>query len=302
MCLYPTKIENPRYRKRSDVHPAIKYVTAKCGKCIECRQARAREWQQRLYEECEDTKWPHSFITLTVRDDVAKEFGIDYTGPRKESELPELYKKENLMIKKLTQRWRLKCNKNNIKQRHFFVTEHGETRTERIHIHGILWAEDLKKAAGQWTYGIADVGEMRDATIPYIVKYMYKEQTGHPDYKSIILTTPGIGKGYIQRKGLANRWKGEKTDFTYRLPSGRRVALCDYYMKKLYKRWQLESRRIQMSKKGLRWVRGLEYHITNPEEEYFYIKKMSYEQKKHPINFEKSKTHSNFVLSIKYDE
>lgn len=296
MCLFPVSIENPRYRKRQDVHPAVKYVTAKCGKCIECRQARAREWQQRLYEECIDTKTPHAFVTLTIDNATALEFGIDYTESVPKDGLLDLYERENIMVKKLVQRWRLRCNKKGIKQRHFFITEHGETRSERIHLHGILWAADLQEVAEQWKAGIADVGEMRDSTIPYIVKYMHKEQAGHPDYKSIVLTTPGIGKGYCRRKGYVNRWRSEKTDFTYRLPNGRRVALCEYYMKKLYKKWQLEARRILLSREGKRWVRGLEYCVRNGQSERNYVQKLVFEQKKHPVAWKKEKSNINFAL------
>lgn len=290
MCLFPTSIENPRYKKRDDVHPAIKYVTAKCGKCIECRQARAREWQQRLYEECKSNDTSHSFITLTVDNATALEFGIDYEKSIPKTELLDLYEKENTMMKALVKRWRLKCNKKGLKQQHFFITEHGETSTERIHIHGIIWGADLKRLAKEWTYGISDVGEMRDSTIPYIVKYMHKEQTGHPDYRPIVLTTPGIGKAYIEKNRQAHKWNGDKTNFAYRLPNGRKIALCDYYMKKLFKRYQLEYRRIQMNTKGERWVRGLEYRIKDPQEERNYVQKMMYEQKKHRINLENPKT------------
>lgn len=284
MCLFPSSILNKRYGARSNAHPALKYVTAKCGVCIECRQQRAREWQQRLHEEVRGGKYKNpKFITLTVDNETAAKYGIDYEGkqPKGSEEKKKLYEKEHTMMKDLVRKWRLKCNKGKIKQVHFFVTEHGETSTERIHIHGILWG-DVEKAMEKWSAGFADIGEMRDSTIPYVVKYMYKQSSEHPDYKSIVLTTPGIGKCYVEqakRCGI-NTFKAGKENYVYILPNGRKIALCEYYMKKLLTDGQREHRRKLLWKKGKRWVRGLEYDIQNNNRAY--VIKIQQEQERQP--------------------
>lgn len=284
MCLFYSTIENPRYKERQETHPALKYVTAKCGLCIECRQARAREWQQRLEAEMErNDGLPHTFVTLTISDEVAESFGIDYSKgwPEDHQQREEMFQKENRMVKELVKKWRKACDKAQSKQRHFLITEHGETRTERIHMHGILWGEDIQGLAEKWKFGIADVGEMRDSTIGYVVKYIHKAQEYFGDYKPVVLATPGIGRCYIDTHKEEHRWKGRSTNFLYRLKSGAKVALCDYYMHKLFTRQQLEMRRMWIWKEGTRWVRGIEYMTNNVQEYNRMIEKITYEQKKY---------------------
>lgn len=284
MCLYPTTLVNPKY-KNQKINPAIKYVTAKCGKCIECRQAKAREWQQRLEAECENNKQPHAFITLTVSNETALKYGIDYTKENPTTE--EFYEKENSMIKKEVQKWRHKCEKNGLKKKQFLITEHGEDNSYRIHVHGIIWSNQIKDVVEKWKAGRTDIGTIRDSTISYIVKYIHKTPERHKNYKSIILVSPGIGNSYTKSaNAYRNRWRGDQTDFTYRLKNGTKIALCDYYMKKLYTENQLLQRRIKINEEGKRWVFKLEYNIRESKQYKNYIEKLAYEQKKHPRNLE----------------
>ena len=52
MCLYPKLIKNKKYlpnKKNNWNPPKIKdprtaYITAACGKCLECRKQKQREW------------------------------------------------------------------------------------------------------------------------------------------------------------------------------------------------------------------------------------------------------------------
>ena len=71
MCLYPKLIRNRKYsvtKKNSGNVPELKdpralWVPVGCGRCIECRKQKAREWQTRLSEEI---KTSHGyFVTLT---------------------------------------------------------------------------------------------------------------------------------------------------------------------------------------------------------------------------------------------
>lgn len=302
MCLYPQTIRNPRYKGK--IAPkGLGSVTIKCGVCIECRQARAREWQQRIEQEVRNpnnSSFVHRFVTFTVSDETAADFGIDYTTSstiETEEAAAELYQKENEMMKTLVSRWRRKCQKRGIKQKHFFITEHGKTRTERIHIHGIIWfepqqQEELEK---NWPWGFMDIGDFRDSTVPYIVKYIHKIQEGHPTYKAIVLTTPGIGKCYVEkaRSNGINKWKEEDTDMSYRRKDGTRVALCDYYKRKLFSQEELERYRTFLNKTGRRWVRRIEYDLRQPSQREAYGKKLVQEQEKQPSflrpSFAKSK-------------
>ena len=59
MCLYPRLIENRKYKRNKkngwSVPPIndqrVRYVPVGCGKCMECRKQKAREWQVRLQED-----------------------------------------------------------------------------------------------------------------------------------------------------------------------------------------------------------------------------------------------------------
>ena len=64
MCLYPRIIKNKKYvanKKNKGIIPQVKdkrvlYVPVSCGKCMECRRAKAREYSVRLQEEIRHNK------------------------------------------------------------------------------------------------------------------------------------------------------------------------------------------------------------------------------------------------------
>lgn len=284
MCLYFSTIENPRYKKTGTPNYYLKYVTIKCGECIECRQARAREWQQRLDAELRfgDKRKPF-FVTLTVSDETTLKYGIDYQNMHEEERLAkETYEKENEMMKDLVRKWRNKCEKDKIKKKQWLITEHGEDNSLRIHIHGIIWTDDIDKVKKAWTFGFMDIGEIRESTIGYLVKYIHKIPEFHKNYKSIVLCSPGIGKAYCERKQtkMRHKWKNEATNYKYKMPNGMELELCDYFKKKLFKIGQLEMRRKYISEKGQRWVKGISYDKYNDPLLRKMYEKLAYEQKK----------------------
>ena len=76
MCLYPKLIKNRRYvpnKKNGGVPPQcpderLLYVTAACGKCMECRKQNQRQWLVRMSEELR-TEPNAYFMTLTISDE-----------------------------------------------------------------------------------------------------------------------------------------------------------------------------------------------------------------------------------------
>ena len=87
MCLYPKLILNRKYlpnKKNGGTPPKcpderLKYVTAACGKCYECRKQKARGWLVRMEEELRHN--PNAiFITLTLEDkwykNIEKKYNI----------------------------------------------------------------------------------------------------------------------------------------------------------------------------------------------------------------------------------
>jgi len=77
MCLYPKIIKNRKYvvnkKNGGDVPQAtderVKWVSAGCGKCMECRKQKMREWQVRLSEEIRTQELPAWFVTMTYSDE-----------------------------------------------------------------------------------------------------------------------------------------------------------------------------------------------------------------------------------------
>ena len=82
MCLFPTIRHNKKYgvtAKNGGVIPAVHdtrvlYAPTKCGRCIECMKAKARDWQIRLTEEIKHDK-SGVFVTLTFKNEAITEIG-----------------------------------------------------------------------------------------------------------------------------------------------------------------------------------------------------------------------------------
>ena len=85
MCLYPKLIPNKRYlptKKNGGVPPIcpderLRYVTAACGDCYECRKQKQRQWIVRMSEENRQTPNAY-FLTLTIDDKSYKQLKQKY--------------------------------------------------------------------------------------------------------------------------------------------------------------------------------------------------------------------------------
>ena len=231
MCLYPKLIHNPKYRKtkkNGGIIPPIsdervKYVPIGCGNCIECRKQYARSWQIRLLEEIKKPIKGY-FITLTFSNESIAEL-IKNKGNKKRPELKhfEGYMLDNQLattaVHLFLGRWRKKFKTS---LRHWLITELGHNGTENIHLHGIVWTyEDFEEIRNLWQYGyVFPYGEhckknyVNEATVNYIIKYVTKVDDKHTLYKSIILTSPGIGNNY--KANEKHKYNGENTNKLYR--------------------------------------------------------------------------------------
>ena len=307
MCLYPRLLYNPKYKankKNGGCIPPVNdqrtlYVPVGCGVCIECRKQNARQWQLRLYEDIKEHK-NGKFITLTFSDEGFRkvwEDDIKYEVKLKKSKkkpkkprkpLTELkgYDLDNGIatraMRYFLERWRKEHKKS---LRHWMVTEIGGNNTERIHIHGIVWCDDLAKVEKHWGYGIVWKGKERqdgkienyvnERTVSYIVKYLTKIDEKHKAYKSIVLTSPGIGKYYIENpNSLKNKYNGTKTSETYRTTTGHKIALPIYWRNKIYTEEEREKLWIQKLDKEERWVCGERISVKNSDK--YYIELVKY--------------------------
>lgn len=271
MCLFGKYIKNKKYianKKNKGIIPEIKdkrteWVEVKCGKCIECVKQETNKWRVRMMEDIRHNK-NGIFVTMTFSNE-------EITKLYKEVKGITGYEKDNKVAKIAVRRFRERWRKEKGKSiRHWLVTELGQKNTEHLHIHGILWTNEKKEdIAKHWKYGKVDIGEKaNEETINYTVKYLHKKDSKHKEYKSIILTSPGIGAKYIERyDSKLNKYNGEKTKETYTTRTGHNIALPAYWKNKLYSEEEKERLWIQKLDKAEKWICGEKVN-TNNEEEY----------------------------------
>lgn len=305
MCLYPQLIFNPKYKanqKNGGVIPPLKdqkiaYVPIGCGDCMECRKRKAREWQTRLLEDIKQHK-NGKFITLTFSNEEytkliteSQERSNKSTAKRQIIDLTKLkgYELDNAVatkaIRLFTERWRKKYK---TALRHWFITELGHEGTENIHLHGIIWTnENWKTIQKIWNYGIIwpnpehkkIINYVNSKTVNYIIKYITKKDEIHKTYKSIVLTSKGIGANYTtSRNAKNNKYNNDDTNTTYRTDTGHKMAMPIYWRNKLYTEEQREQLWIQQIDKNTRWVCGEKIDISQSEQEYY--KTLKYHQER----------------------
>lgn len=279
MCLYPKLINNPKYRankKNGGVIPAVSdnrvlHVPIGCGNCIECRKQKKREWQIRLYEECEENK-NGVFVTLTFSNESIRELG-------KEIKNLDGYERDNaiatLAVRRFLERWRKKYKKS---VRHWLITELGHNGTENIHLHGIIWTDNKNEIDNIWKYGFTWVPKkdkkVGDRAVNYIIKYITKTDIKHSTYKPKILCSKGIGKGYLKKtQSKINKYNEKETKETYTTKQGYKIAMPIYYKNNIYTEEEREKLWIQKLDNNIRYVCGIEINMNeaNAEEKYFKI-------------------------------
>ena len=286
MCLYPRLINNRKYianKKNGGIIPAVYdkrvlVVPAGCGKCMECKKQKSREWQVRLQEEIRHSK-NGKFVTLTFSNESIKELSknIELKGYDLDNEIA------TLATRRFLERWRKKYKKS---VKHWLVTELGGNGTENIHMHGIIWTNESAETINKiWKYGYTWIGDknnggyVSEKTVNYITKYVTKTDIKHSEYNSKILCSPGIGKNYIEREdSKLNKYKSENTKETYTTRTGVKLALPIYYRNKIYNEEEREKLWIEKLDKNIRYVLGQKIDISNGDE--IYIKALKYAQEK----------------------
>lgn len=258
MCLYPTFIKNPKYKpnkKNKGKPPVCKdrrllYVPVKCGNCIECRKEKQREWRVRLEEELRSNFG--YFTTLTIDEEHLKKLEED-TGLKWEKNPNEIASKA---LRFFLERARKDIGKS---IKHWCVTELGG-QNDRIHLHGIFFGQ--KSAAlvkKHWKYGFVFIGGYCNSkSINYMTKYMLKVDIKHPTFKQIVLASPGVGTGYMNR--LDYLWQKQNYKninvATYTFRNGTKMAMPKYYKNKIFTERERERMWINNLNRGLLWIFG----------------------------------------------
>lgn len=283
MCLFPRLIENRKYRatkKNGGVIPAIKdhrtrYVPIGCQTCIECRKQKAREWMARLQEDIKVNK-NAKFITLTFSTESIVKLC------KEDEKLSTLkgYDLDNGLCVRATrlflERWRKKYKRS---LRHWFVTELGSNQTEHVHIHGIVWTDNLFDVEKLWGYGYVWIGNnvngklenyVNARTVNYITKYVTKMDEKHLNYKPIILTSPGIGNSYTKTGDYrSNKFAKLRTNEAYRTSTGHKISLPIYWRNKIYNEDEREQLWVQKLDRMERYVCGEKVSVADNEDTYF---------------------------------
>lgn len=283
MCLYPKLIKNPKYKankKNGGNIPAVldervKLVPVGCQKCIECRKQKARGWMIRLLEDIKTNK-NGKFITLTFAPEELKKLNDECEGYG--------YEKDNniatLSVRRFLERWRKEFKKS---VRHWLITELGQTATEHLHLHGIIWTDDVKAIHKHWKYGNVWSGYKKNgknenyvnaSTVNYITKYITKQDTLHKNYQSKILCSKGIGNNYTNTvQSKSNKFKDTSTEECYRTEKGYKIAMPNYWRNKIYTDDEREKLWLQKLDKNERWICGEKISADNEDE---YMKLLEY--------------------------
>lgn len=261
MCLFPNFIRNRRYNATKKngfqppslegVDPRTLLVPIGCGKCIECKKQRARQWQVRLNEEAKN--WIYKYcVTLTFSNEELEQLC-------KETNLTELNAVATKAVRRFLERWR-KIHKKSIC--HWLTTELGHQNTERIHLHGVMFSNELyteEYIQNIWKYGHIRIGQWLGLkTINYLIKYVHKVDIDHKNYEQIVLCSKGIGKNYLNRYLVKkiHQFDEENTIEYYRLNNGAKINLPIYYRNKLWTEDERVKLWIHRLNKGERYVLG----------------------------------------------
>lgn len=266
MCLYPKLIKNKKYQpnKKNNWNPPeckdyrVLYVTAACGKCLECRKQKQREWLVRMSEELRNNPNAY-FMTLTFSEE-------GYNEVKKLCEKGDENTIATKAVRLMLERIRRKTGKS---MKHWFITELGHERTERLHLHGLVWGINSDKLTEEkWNYGMTFTGTfVNERTINYITKYITKIDKDHKEFQGKILCSAGIGSGYLSRADSSKHtYKKGETIETYRLKNGAKINLPIYYRNKIFTEEEREKLFIDKIEKGVVWVMGQKVRIDNEEE------------------------------------
>lgn len=308
MCVNPVKITNKRYlpTRKNNYNPSpikdkrLYEIEVPCGRCVECRKRKARDWSIRLMEELKrDTlinneKQTPLFITLTLSDDKAAELTEKYNL----TDINEVAKKA---VRLMLERYRKK-NKTSFK--HWLVTELGE-KNGRLHLHGIIWLNiSREKLEKLWSYGYIYIGEyVSPASINYITNYSLKINKEFAIYKPTVLCSKGIGENYITTEvKKMKQFNGKYTPDYYTLNDGRKVAMPKYYRNKLYTEQEREQLFIYKLEEEYTYVSGVKVLKTDTEKINKIRRREREQQEQWGISFDKSakyeKINTNQVFEI----
>lgn len=205
---------NPETGKRgitfrgSDGIPGL-WVSIPCGRCMECRLEKKRQWAMRCVHEA-SLHDENCFITITYDDAHLPPYGsLDY----KEPDDLQLFMK------------RLRSKYSGRRIRFFACGEYGEYGRPHYHLllfgfdfpdkkmwsvrsgYKVFRSESLEKL---WKYGQSEIGEVNFESAAYVAKYVQKDKdwSADPLFQHMLnerLWRPEFGR-MSRRPGIGKEW------------------------------------------------------------------------------------------------
>lgn len=273
MCVNLVPTVNPKYRKAIKLgrplseYPDDFYLLVPCGKCIDCRRKRGKEWRTRLQHELMYGNFRTVyFVTLTFSPQWYEKFEIELPTRVGISKRKANNDGISRAIRLFLERYRKKFGRS---LRHFFVTERGDKKG-RIHLHGLIFdprlALDIERSKYKgrtidkpydllafnqrfseiWSYGYTYVEPISCKTVNYVTKYIVKYYDYDKEFIPKVFVSPGFGACFCRNRQMVDWTKkisGKDGRFCY-VASVRR-ALPRYYFEKIYneaeRRWIKDS-------------------------------------------------------------
>lgn len=214
------------------------FLELPCGRCIGCRQDRAREWSIRIVHEamCHDRS---RFVTLSYAELDRDRLSLNYTDFQ-------------LFMKRLRKRVGM--------VRFFCAGEYG-SRYQRPHFHAILFgyapsdervlfngerrSDELEAV---WSHGHVHLGEVTAQSAAYVAGYTLEKRYGLEAYDDVV--DPATGEVFerrpefvcmSRRPGIGAEWfarfGGDLFPHDFAVSAGRRFKVPRYYRD----RWEVSA-------------------------------------------------------------
>lgn len=310
MCLYPKLILNKKYYPTPSNNynpPEVKdYRTTKipaaCGKCLECRKKKRRDWQVRLDYENRHNPMPGFFVTFTFAPEHWRRM-VERNEKENGSEQP-YYLWVNSVAGIGVRWWRERLRQDNIEFKYWLCPELGH-KNGRMHLHGFVWLNDLN-GLEHWDYGWKKIKPIIDKSVAYATKYMFKINPKHKEYIPRIFCSKGIGEGYVWSYDARRHYFAEdKTNELYRTASGRMLPLPIYWRNKLFNEDEREKLWVHKLNEQKRYVLGEEIDISSEEGLRIYADAAAYGRKISErmgfiVNGDYDRELKNYKASLKY--
>lgn len=192
--------------------------TVPCGRCLPCLQRKRSDWTIRILKEEQMAKSSY-FVTLTYDE---------YNVPLTDNGNLTLDKKHLQDYIK-----RVRSTGNNNYLRYFAVGEYGSLDW-RPHYHLLVFNGFVEDLNNKWEFGIKDFGEVNQASIHYVTKYMvqdvHQEIEWYDMQKPFRLMSKGLGKDYA--RDIKDYCRDNHTNIIV-LPGGRKAVLPRYIADKV---------------------------------------------------------------------